>query len=89
MTDPQSGEGPRHGVPAVLQTGAPLVLTPAQKVRDEAAPGPDGTPRAAPLNGDAALRQMVRDILAEELRGEFGARITRDVRAEVRTLMAT
>jgi hypothetical protein len=41
------------------------------------------------LNGDAALRQMVRDILAEELRGEFGARITRAVRAEVRTLMAT
>jgi hypothetical protein len=64
------------------------VLTPALRVPGDPASVPDD-PKDA---DDAALREAVRAILKEELGGEFGARITREVRklvrAEVRTLLA-
>lgn len=42
----------------------------------------------APIQDDAALRALIAEIVREELRGELGARITRNVRKLVRAELA-
>ena len=66
-----------------------LLLTPAQRI---GVPAPVQTAAAATAPDDAALREMIREILREELQGALGERITRNVRklvlAEVRRTLS-
>lgn len=92
MADPQSGGSDNKAPPAVPQQEGRLVLTPALRVPAVAQPVPDAPAVTAADTGDDALHRAVRAIIEEELRGDFGTRITREVRklvrAEVRTLLA-
>jgi hypothetical protein len=88
MSDPQSPDATVDGAGAAPVAGAAddlLVLTSALRV--PAGP-PPGRPAEAPQPDEAALRAIVREILQEELSGQFGERITRGVRKLVRTEVA-
>ena len=77
---------------------SPLLLTPELKVEEkpeplelskthEVAPESDKSPdsaSAAPFQDEVALRSLIREVLREELQGELGTRITRNVRALIR-----
>ncbi len=62
-----------------------LVLTPSHKVEDaplrlETPLAVDPEPEIAPFHDEVALRALVGEMIREELQGELGARITRNVR---------
>lgn len=80
--------------------GGRLVLTPAHRVPSRvpelaAAPAPQADPvmsgadlAEVPPAAEAALRDLVRDLIREELQGTLGERITRNVRKLVRAEIA-
>ncbi|TPE53159.1 hypothetical protein [Amaricoccus solimangrovi] len=65
-----------------------LMLTPDMRVDARAAPGRlaegAGLLSGAPILDEEGLRRIVNEIVREELRGEFGERISRDLRRMVR-----
>ncbi|MBC7164230.1 MAG: hypothetical protein H5U15_04435 [Roseovarius sp.] len=69
---------------------ARLILTPSQRIDTARAPGEAAEKRAAPSARDEAvldeeaLRDLVAEIVREELMGTLGERITRNVRKLVR-----
>ncbi len=78
-------------IPDPTPEEAPYVDADVGELVAEAGPAPVGaeseTPAmvAVPVNpGDAALRDLVRDVIREELQGLLGERITRNVRKLVR-----
>jgi hypothetical protein len=92
MSDPRSSDGDIQltsveQADAMLADGGRLVLTPALRV-----PGAGQAAPADPEDDEMLLRRIVQKMLEEELRGDFGTRITRAVRklvrAEVRALLA-
>ena len=81
----------------------PLVLTPAQKVSGVSRPEPHPERKMdtetgmyagetvfseAPFGDDTALRELIAEIVREELVGEFGDRLTRNVRKMIRREIA-
>ena len=61
---------------------APLLLQPSQTVR-AVTPAPD-TPGEAPFRDEAALRALISEVVRQELAGDLGERMTRNVRRLVR-----
>lgn len=49
---------------------------------------PDGPDAASPLVDDAMMRALIRDVLREELQGDMGERVTRNLRKLVRAEIA-
>ena len=82
--------GPLAPVPGLEDPAAPAQgrrsgLPQADRLTSD--PRPDAAP-AAPEPDEAMLRRIVADVLDERLAGEFGERITRNLRALVRREVA-
>jgi hypothetical protein len=73
-----------------------LMLTPDMRIDDDAEPAPPGEAtgaapargRPAPILDEEAVREMVNRIVREELQGELGDRISRNLRKLVRRELA-
>jgi len=80
---------PRHPDEAPFVTdagdeGAPLSWTEPTALRA----APDGTDAPSPVVDDAMMRALIRDVLREELQGDMGERVTRNLRKLVRAEIA-
>jgi hypothetical protein len=77
--------------PEPVAVGAePVVAEPVAEMpsAEEAVTAPEVSATEADMFDEDALREIVRDVLREELQGEFGERITRNVRKMVRAELA-
>jgi hypothetical protein len=85
MSDPHPSGGDRPGPGPAVLSDDPLILTPDHRIAPPERPGTDDGLSDAQA---AALKDMVRAVLREELEGAYGARITRGVRRLVRAEVA-
>lgn len=77
-------EAPPPPPPLLLLTPVEPVATPSADACPEPEPVPVAGPASAPDPGDDALRALIRDVLRQELEGDLGERITRNLRKLVR-----